>query len=179
MKARIAAFSRASSSDSYVRSVWYSRPLTSTRQVYPPGFRNTSYVGSSHPRRWQRPVETCVSQCVLQDAVRATCCAGDCPIGSLLTLGRLLSNCIPPPSPHVMPPRSRPPLQHYMQMLGRMMRGGRAMRGNLHDNPTMQNIQPYNRVFLGCAASDVPDRQVLVCLGAQAQISRQGTRPTI
>jgi hypothetical protein len=33
MKARMAAFSRASSSDSYARSVWYSRPLTRTKHV--------------------------------------------------------------------------------------------------------------------------------------------------
>jgi hypothetical protein len=42
MKARMAAFSWANPSDSYARSVWYSRPLTSTRQVNPDEFRYVS-----------------------------------------------------------------------------------------------------------------------------------------
>lgn len=57
MKARMAAFSCASPSDSYARSVWYSRPLTRTRHVNPAACRYVSYRGSRHPRRRHRPEE--------------------------------------------------------------------------------------------------------------------------
>ena len=56
MNARIAAFSRASPTDSYARPVWYSRPLTWTRQVYPDEAPYISYNGSCQPWRRQRAV---------------------------------------------------------------------------------------------------------------------------